>query len=323
MMVEDPCTLELSGWGRTVRRTTQVRRPASDSDLVEVILAEPAITVRGAGRSYGDAALPGSGVVVDMTARNRIMWFDEGSGVIVVEAGVLLKDIAEQALPLGWMLPVTPGTERITVGGAIASDVHGKNHPGAGSFGNHVLWLSLLQSNGTIVELSAGQDPDAFWATIGGMGLTGVIVEAAIQLRRVETGWAIRNRLRTRSLDESLAAMHALADRQRMDPGRHAIAWLDARAGRGSVGRGVVDEFYPASTNDLPGSVPAFPESRRAVARQIRSLPGPGVVTRATIAAASPSWRLITWGRPSPPYGTSGRALPRHCRSRSPAGRCR
>jgi decaprenylphospho-beta-D-ribofuranose 2-oxidase len=206
---------------------------------------------------------------------------------------VVLRSILDQTLPMGWKLPVVPGTERITVGGAIASDVHGKNHPGAGSFGQHVLWLALLQSDGSIVQLSAGQDADGFWATVGGMGLTGVILRAAIQLQRVDTGWVIRNRRRTRSLDETLETMQSLADQQELEPDRHAIAWLDGRAQGGALGRGIVDEFYGASTLDLPGAVAPFPEARIAGVRPRRSLPGPGVVSRTTIAAVSAArWHL-------------------------------
>ena len=172
MTSDDSSTTELSGWGRTTHKHCQVRRPDTDGGVVDAVLADPKVTIRGAGKSYGDAALPGEGVVLDMTARDRIISFDQGNGVIVAEAGVLLREIAEQALPLGWLLPVMPGTEWITVGGAIASDVHGKNHPGAGSFGRHVRWLALLRSDGVPTQLSPGQDAAAFWSTIGGMGLT-------------------------------------------------------------------------------------------------------------------------------------------------------
>jgi decaprenylphospho-beta-D-ribofuranose 2-oxidase len=293
MTVEDPGTYELTSWGRTVHRTTQVRRPTLDDGLVDVVMSEPRITVRGAGLSYGDAALPGSGIVLDLTAHDKIISFDQGDGVLVVEAGASLRSINDQILPMRWKLPVVPGTERITVGGAIASDVHGKNHPGAGSFGQHVLWLALLRSDGSIVQLSAGQDADGFWSTIGGMGLTGVILRAAIQLQRVDTGWVIRNRLRTRSLDETLEAMRALAAHQELDPDRHAVAWLDGRAYGAALGRGIVDEFYSASTLDLPNAVAPFPEARVARSRSRRSLPGPGVVSRSTIAAASAArWHL-------------------------------
>ena len=238
--------------------------------------------------------MPWRGVVLDMTAHRQIVSFDQGSGVIVVEAGAVLGDLVEQTLPLGWLLPVLPGTQRITIGGAIASDVHGKNHPGAGSFGQHVLWLSMLRSDGTVVRMSATEDADGFWATIGGMGLTGVIVSAAIQLQRVETGWAIRRRHRTRSLDETIDILRSLALQQELDPQLHAVAWLDTHPRGQRLGRGVVDQFRPARTTELPPVVPAVPERRGArIARPVHSLPGPGVVFGATIAAASAArWHL-------------------------------
>ncbi|WP_329478546.1 FAD-binding oxidoreductase [Kribbella sp. NBC_01484] len=300
MTPDDSSTTELSGWGRTTHKRTRVRRPDTQGGVVDAVLAEPEVTIRGAGKSYGDAALPGQGVVLDMTARDRIISFDQGNGVIVVEAGVLLKEIAEQALPLGWLLPVMPGTEWITVGGAIASDVHGKNHPGAGSFGRHVRWLALLRSDGVPTQLSPGQDADAFWSTIGGMGLTGVILQAAIQLHRVETGWAVRERHRTESLRDTLSVLRTLATHQEADPDHHVVAWLDAHSTGTSLGRALIDEFHPATSTDLPAAVPPFPErrGRSTAARPIRSLPGPGLMSRATIRAASAArWHLSRAGR--------------------------
>ncbi|TDD22630.1 FAD-binding oxidoreductase [Kribbella turkmenica] len=300
MIPDDSTTASLSGWGRAVHRHSRIRRPDSDEALVQTVLSSPKVTIRGAGRSYGDAALPGQGTVLDLTGRDRIISFDQANGVIVVDAGALLSDIVEQTLPLGWLLPVIPGTQRITVGGAIASDVHGKNHPGAGSFGHHVLWLALLRSDATIAQLSAGHHPDDFWATIGGMGLTGVILRAAVQLQRAETGWATRTRHRTRSLGETLSVLRTLAIRQEADPERHVVGWLDAGAAGPRLGRGIVDDFRPASTRELPAAVAPFPERRGVATRSPRSLPGPGLVSRATIVAASAArWHL---GRPGKPH---------------------
>lgn len=293
-MTTDEALVSLSGWGRTSHSLGLVRRPVTDEELLSVVRSAPQLTIRGAGCSYGDASLPWRGVVVDMTAHHQIVSFDQGNGILVVEAGATLGNLVAQTLPLGWILPVLPGTDRITVGGAIASDVHGKNHPGAGSFGQHVLWLSLLRSDGTIEELSASQDADGFWATVGGMGLTGVIVRAAIQLQRIETGWAVRRRRRTGSLDETTDVLRALAAEQELDPELHVVAWLDAHAPGRRLGRAVVDQFRPARTADLPPVVPLIPEQRGTrVSRPTRSLPGPGVVFGATIAAASAArWHL-------------------------------
>jgi decaprenylphospho-beta-D-ribofuranose 2-oxidase len=293
-MTPDETSVPLTGWGRSARRRSIVRRPTTDEELIDAITSVDQVTVRGAGCSYGDAALPEQGIVVDLTARNRILSFDQLNGVIVVEAGVVLGDLMDQVLPLGWSLPVLPGTARITVGGALASDIHGKNHPGAGSFGQHVLWLSLLDSQGTISELSAGQDPDGFWATLGGMGLTGVILKAAIQLQPMQTGWAKQRRQRTRSLDETLSVLGELAARQEADPDLHVVAWLDTHTPGPRLGRGVIDESRPAQLTDLPSGVSPDPDPRRTTSRRpVRSLPGPGVVFGPTIAAASVArWHL-------------------------------
>ena len=287
-MIPEYPTVALSGWGRSSRRRSIVRRPTTDEELIEVMTSGSQLTVRGAGRSYGDAALPEQGIVLDLTARNRVLSFDQRNGVIVVEAGAVLADLMDQMLPLGWSLPVLPGSARITVGGALASDVHGKNHPGAGSFGQHVLWLALLDADGTITELSAGHDPDGFWATLGGMGLTGVILRAAIQLQPLETGWAIQRRRRTRSLDETIDVLRELAAQQEGDPNLHGVAWLDTHTPGPRLGRGVVDVSHPALVADLPPAVQLQPDRRRfATGRAVRSLPGPGVVFGPTIAAAS------------------------------------
>ena len=293
-MTPDDTGVPLSGWGRSDRRRSIVRRPTTDADLIKVIKSGSQLTVRGAGCSYGDAALPEQGIVLDLTARNRVLSFDQANGVVIVEAGVVLGDLMDQVLPLGWSLPVLPGTARITVGGALASDVHGKNHPGAGSFGQHVIWLSLVDSDGETSELSASHDPDGFWATLGGMGLTGVISKAAIQLQPVQTGWALQSRRRTRSLDETIDVLRELAARQEADPDLHVVAWLDTHTPGPRLGRGVIDESHPAQSADLPRGVGAQPDRRRSTARRpIRSLPGPGVVFGPTIAAASVArWHL-------------------------------
>jgi decaprenylphospho-beta-D-ribofuranose 2-oxidase len=303
-MTSEETSVSLSGWGRSAHRRSIVRKPTTDAELVDAVQSAGQVTVRGAGCSYGDAALPGQGIVIDLTARNRVLSFDGFKGVVVVETGVTLGDLMDQVLPLGWSLPVLPGSARITVGGALASDVHGKNHPGAGSFGQHVLWLSLLDSEGNIAELSAGRDPDGFWATLGGMGLTGVILTAAIQLQPVQTGWARQKRRRTHSLDETIAVLHELAARQETDPDLHVVAWLDTHNPGPRLGRAVIDESQPAQLDDLPRGVPPDPDRRRSTSRRpIRSLPGSGVVFGPTIAAASLArWHLAGAG--------DGRLLP-------------
>ena len=141
------------------------------------------------GRSYGDVCLNPGGRLWHTVGLDRFIGFDDTTGRLVCEAGVLLRDIQRLVIARGWILPVTPGTQLATVGGAIANDVHGKNHHALGTFGDHVLRLKLLRTSGEMIECGPHLLPDWFAATVGGLGLTGVIVEVEIQLRRVAGPW--------------------------------------------------------------------------------------------------------------------------------------
>jgi FAD/FMN-containing dehydrogenase len=189
----------------------------------------------GAGRSYGDSGLPAGGCLVDMQGMGRILAFDPASGVMRAEAGTTLADILDRAIPLGWFLPVTPGTRFVTLGGAIANDVHGKNHHRAGSFGAHVRALSLLRSDGTSRVCSPDRDGDWLRATTGGMGLTGLIGWAEIQLIRVTSPDVAQENLKLANLAEFFERLEETD--ARFDYG---VAWLDSLAGGASLGRGVM-----------------------------------------------------------------------------------
>jgi FAD/FMN-containing dehydrogenase len=190
---------------------------------------------RGLGRAYGDPALNGNGGVILQTALNRFLAFDETTGVLECEAGVSLREIVRVFLPRGWFLGATPGTQFVTVGGAIAADVHGKNHHGDGTFGNHVVEFRLLTGRGEEITCSCDHNPDVFWATIGGMGLTGVIRRARLRLRKVPSRFMAVTYRRARDLDSALECF-AAHDR---DHG-YSVAWIDC-LGRGkALGRSVV-----------------------------------------------------------------------------------
>jgi FAD/FMN-containing dehydrogenase len=215
----------------------------SDSTRVAEILGQVSLPgiAQGAGRSYGDACLNPGGSLLQTGGMDHFIRFDESTGRLVCEAGVLLLDIQRLFVPRGWILPVTPGTQMVTVGGAIANDVHGKNHHMRGSFGNHVQAIRLVRTDGTVVSCGPDLKPDWFAATVGGLGLTGIIVEAEIQLSRVPGPWLDTETIAYASLDEffELAASSEAN-------WEHTVSWVDCSpAGQG---RGLFMRANPAAT---------------------------------------------------------------------------
>jgi decaprenylphospho-beta-D-ribofuranose 2-oxidase len=238
----------LTGWGRTAPSWAWVHRP-DERQSVERLLKGASgrgVIARGLGRSYGDAAQNAGGQVLDMTRLSGIRSFDVQSGIVVVDAGMSLDRLMRLVMPFGWFVPVTPGTRFVTVGGAIAADIHGKNHHRDGSFCDHVLSLELCAPTGESITASPGQEPDVFWATAGGMGLTGVIVEATLQLLAVETSRMRVDTERATDLDDLMA---------RMDSGdegyRYSVAWLDMLAQGRRMGRAVLTRGDHAGLHEL------------------------------------------------------------------------
>ena len=221
----------VSSWGRlaseahhVVTLTDPVRAAA------QISASTGAGLPYGAGRSYGDVCLNPGGTLWDTSGLDHFIRFDEATGQIGCEAGVLLRDIQRLAVPRGWMLPVVPGTQIVTVGGAIANDVHGKNHHSAGSFGDTVLALKLVRTDGQVVECGPATQADWFSATVGGMGLTGLIVHATLQLRRVPGPWLETETIPYGGIDE----FFDIADESE-SAWEHTVSWIDcvSRAGRG------------------------------------------------------------------------------------------
>ncbi len=227
-------TRVITGWAGGPGARVTIVRPRSVEELRVALHAagERKVLARGMGRSYGDAAQISGGLVIETTGLKRIE-LDAEHGAVTAQAGVTIGELLRELVPAGWILPVVPGTQHVTVGGAIASDVHGKNHGVAGTLGTHLEEISLLQADGELVQLRPGMGDGRFESTLGGMGLTGIIVEARIKLSSTRGAMLSVDTDRVVSLDHALAALAA-------GGGPHRIAWLDllcARPGRGVVTR--------------------------------------------------------------------------------------
>jgi FAD/FMN-containing dehydrogenase len=242
----------VSGWGRFPVVDTELWKPRSFDAVGDAVAGGPGCIARGNGRAYGDAAI-GAVRTIAMTGFDRVRSFDPVTGRIRVEAGMLLSDLIATFGPRGFFPFVVPGTRFVSIGGAIAADVHGKNHHGEGGFGRHVDSILLRTGQGETIEASREQNSDAFFATVGGMGLTGVILEATMRLRPVETGW-IRERVVSASdLDAAMRALEA------GDAATYSVAWIDCVARGRDLGRSLIYLGEHAGKEELADGVGAFP----------------------------------------------------------------
>lgn len=282
-------TKTLSGWGRTNPVSAQVVQPSSVEQLQELVRGAPprSLIARGLGRSYGDAAQLKDGTVIELPAFDRID-LDPASGTVTAGAGVSLDQILRVIVPAGFFLPVTPGTRNVTVGGAIAADVHGKNHHVDGSFGNHVQRLLLVDGSGMLRELTPSgrgsvDEAEFFWATVGGMGLTGVIVEATFSLIPITSSLISVDTTRYRDLDSLMAAM-VEADAKY----RYSVAWVDSLDPKG---RGVLTCGDHAPAESLPKAQQADPlhYDPKALTSAPPFLPG-GLLNKLTVRAFNEAW---------------------------------
>lgn len=239
----------LSGWGRFPSAPSEVFRPERMSALPSLVRSSAPLVPRGCGRSYGDAALNSAGATVLMERLNRFLAFDPETGVLECEAGVTVAELLAYLLPRGFFPPVTPGTKFVTLGGALACDVHGKNHHRDGAISRHVLDLELLTASGEQIRCSRTQHPRLFWATLGGLGLTGCIVRLRLVLKRVESAFLAVDYDRAADLDEALA-LFAGDDRY-----AHSVAWIDCVARGRSLGRSILMRGNFLAANALPRGV--------------------------------------------------------------------
>ncbi len=257
---------DILSWGRVVRQPQHVARPSFRDELPGLV-SEPGWKSKlaiGLRRSYGNSCLNSAGALLDATSLNRVVAFDPQSGRLQAEAGISLSDLLRLVVPHGWFLPTTPGTRFVTLGGAVANDVHGKNHHGAGTFGASVTGLGLLRSDGRRLKLTPELGPELFCATIGGLGLTGVIEWVEFQLAPIRSAFLDVEIVPYGRLDEFWSVAEASVGRF-----EHTVAWIDCLSTGGSAGRGVftranwsedgrLDAHDDRTFKSLPFDFPSF-----------------------------------------------------------------
>jgi decaprenylphospho-beta-D-ribofuranose 2-oxidase len=244
-------TKRLTGWGRTAPSVAQVLSTPDAEEIAKAVARAAddggrGVIARGLGRSYGDNAQNGGGLVVDMTALNRIHSISADTRLVDIDAGVNLDQLMRAALPFGLWVPVLPGTRQVTVGGAIACDIHGKNHHSAGSFGNHVRSMELLTADGDVQHIEP--DSELFWATVGGNGLTGIILRVVLEMTPTETAYFINDGDNTSTLDETIA-FHSDGSEANYT---YSSAWFDAISPPPKLGRAAITRGRLALRDELP-----------------------------------------------------------------------
>jgi len=233
----------IQGWGRYPRTEAQLQTPLTVSGARAMVATEGALIGRGLGRSYGDSALAEQ--VLSTRQLQHLLAFDEQSGILRCAAGVSLGELLEVFVPKGWFLPVTPGTKFVSVGGAIASDVHGKNHHLDGCFSEFVECFDLLLADGSRLTCSRNEHAELFRATCGGMGLTGIILEASLRLRRIDSAYIEQTTFKAHNLEEVLALLEA------QHGAAYSVAWIDCLASGPTLGRSLLMVGEHASAGGL------------------------------------------------------------------------
>ncbi len=282
-----PVATLLTGWGRTAPSSARVVRPGDPQELAGLVGAplDRGLIARGLGRGYGDCAQNSGGLVVDTLGLARVRAIDPEGGLVTTDAGVSLDTLMRVLLPLGWFVPVTPGTRHVTVGGAVAADIHGKNHHVDGTFCAHVCDLTLNTPTEELT-VSPENDPDLFWATAGGMGLTGVLGRVTVRMRPVETTSMCVTTERAADLDDVLTRMTDGDDRY-----EYSVAWIDCLARGAAMGRSVLMRGRHARRDELPVKARATCLSFNpgAVAQAPAWVPN-GLLNRLTVRIFNETW---------------------------------
>jgi FAD/FMN-containing dehydrogenase len=234
---------QISNWGNYPHVRVKLYEFEDIETLQKLLLRLSQVIPRGNGRCYGDSSLAPH--VISTLRYNKFMSFDADNGTLRCQSGVILTDILKVIVPRGWFLPVTPGTKLITVGGAIASDVHGKSQHKAGNFSDHVLDMEVMLGDGTIVPCSKETNSDLYWTTCGGMGLTGVVLNATLQLIPIETAYIRQESIKVRHLD------HLMDLFEQSEDWTYSVAWIDCLATGDRMGRGILMRGEHAEVSEL------------------------------------------------------------------------
>ncbi len=275
----------LAGWGATSPTAAMVQHPVTRAELVQALddVGPRGAVARGLGRSYGDAAQNAGGRVIDTTLLDDID-LDPTTGIVTASAGTSIDRLIRVLVPRGFFVPVTPGTRYVTVGGAVAADIHGKNHHTSGSWCDHVLSLRLLLPSGEVRDIGPDRHADLFWATAGGLGLTGVVVDVTFRCARIETSRLLVETIRTRNLDDTMALM-------RDEQSRYSVAWIDHLPRGATMGRGVVNRGDFATVDALPRAERSRPYAYQGnVLLEAPPLVPNGLLNRHSIRAFNELW---------------------------------
>lgn len=288
-MWADVETSELTGWGRTAPSAASVGTPSSTDQLLDAVRCAPSrgVVARGLGRSYGDPAQNAGGLVLETTGLDRITAFDPAAATVTAQSGVSIGRLLSVLADHGLFVPVTPGTRAVTLGGAIAADVHGKNHHRDGSIGRHLERMTILLADGSrrVVGPGPDADPELFWATLGGMGLTGIVLDATVRALPIAIPWMSVDTRRAGNLDELLAALDDADQR------RYSVAWVDCLTTGRSAGRGVVTSGDHAAVEEArEWRRRSSPDPDPAARLTTPGWVPPGLLNRWTVAAFNEAW---------------------------------